>query len=88
MAEIDGINDRATGDGHRLGMAVGADVINMDVFRGAELRFVPSARGTFKDYFKTHLPALSVLSKITAKVLDTFPKGFVKRIATEVLVSW
>lgn len=88
MADIEGINPLSTGDGHQLGIEAGADVVNMDLFRGAELRFVQNKKNTLKDYFKDYFPASSILSKVTAKVLDTMPKAFIKRVATEILVSW
>ena len=44
FAGIDGINVTSTGDGHRLGMEAGAAVVNMDLFHGPELRFIPGER--------------------------------------------
>ena len=40
-AAIEGINDRATGDGQRLAESVGARLVNMDVTYGPEIRFPP-----------------------------------------------
>ncbi len=41
FASIEGINPHATGEGHRLLEEAGADLRNMDVTYGPEIRFVP-----------------------------------------------
>jgi hypothetical protein len=84
FAEIDGINVTSTGDGHRLGMAIGADVVNMDLFHGPELRFIPGERKTLKDRFQ----AFPRLSKAMAMALEILPTGFMTHVAKEMLVSW
>jgi fumarate reductase flavoprotein subunit len=41
LAAIEGINRTSTGDGHRLAVELGAEVVNGDVIWGPEIRFVP-----------------------------------------------
>ena len=45
FADIEGINPHATGAGHRLLEAAGAQLVNMEVTYGPELRFVAPPRG-------------------------------------------
>ena len=84
FAGIDGINVTSTGDGHRLGMEAGAAVVNMDLFHGPELRFIPGERKTLKDRFQ----AFPRLSKAMAMALEILPTGFMTHVAKEMLVSW
>jgi fumarate reductase flavoprotein subunit len=44
LAAIEGINQASTGDGHRLAVELGAEVVNGDVIWGPEIRFVPPPR--------------------------------------------
>lgn len=39
-ADIEGINETSTGDGHKLAIDIGADIVNGDVMTGPEIRFV------------------------------------------------
>src|SRR5690606_6917807 len=39
-ADIEGINEASTGDGHRMVLEIGADIVNGDVMTGPEIRFV------------------------------------------------
>jgi len=38
---LDSVNPKATGDGHRMADALGAEVVNGDIVRGPILRFIP-----------------------------------------------
>lgn len=40
VAQVDAINTTATGDGHRIGLALGATVVNGDIVRGPIMRFI------------------------------------------------
>jgi len=84
IAEIDGINENATGDGYRLGIRVGADALAMDQVYGPEFRFIPNLKGTFRDRFPSH----PFLGKMMAVALDILPRGILARFAKELLVSW
>lgn len=44
LADVEGINTTSTGDGQRLALAAGAEIINGDVMLGPEIRFVAPPR--------------------------------------------
>lgn len=44
VAEVEAVNAAATGDGHRMALALGATVVNGDIVRGPIMRFVPPMR--------------------------------------------
>ena len=41
------MNATATGDGHRMALALGATVMNGDIVRGPIMRFIPPTRANF-----------------------------------------
>ena len=45
-AQVGGVNATATGDGQKMGEALGARIVNGDLALGPELRFIPPARET------------------------------------------
>ena len=44
VAGVDPVNPAATGRGHKLALALGAEVVNGDIVRGPILRFIPPTR--------------------------------------------
>ena len=44
VADVEAVNSSATGDGHRMALALGASVANGDIVRGPIMRFVPPMR--------------------------------------------
>ena len=46
QAKVEGVNVNATGDGHKLALALGARIVNGDLALGPELRFIAPARVT------------------------------------------
>lgn len=44
VVPVEPVNPTATGDGHRMAMAIGARVINGDIVRGPIMRFIPPTR--------------------------------------------
>ena len=44
VVEVDAVNPTATGDGHRMALALGATVVNGDIVRGPIMRFIPPTR--------------------------------------------
>jgi len=44
VVPVEPVNPTATGDGHRMALAIGARVVNGDIVRGPIMRFVPPAR--------------------------------------------
>lgn len=62
--DIDGINPNANGDGHRLAEEAGAQLVNMDITYGPELRFVSSGHRTFQQLLPHSGPLASLVSKL------------------------
>ncbi len=44
VAHVDAVNPTATGDGHRMALAIGATVVNGDIVRGPIMRFIAPTR--------------------------------------------
>lgn len=44
VVPVDPVNPTATGDGHRMALAIGARVLNGDIVRGPIMRFIPPSR--------------------------------------------
>ena len=84
FAAIEGINPFATGDGHRLAEAAGAELVNMDVTYGPELRFVaPPGRS-----FQQLLPVRGPLVKAIGLLLPLVPNFVLNRMIRRLLVTW
>ena len=73
-AKVDGVNLTATGDGQKLGLALGARIINGDLALGPELRFVPPQRQSFL----LNLPPWPVLANLMAWSLDHMPSAVLR----------
>lgn len=69
LAAIAAINPTATGDGHKLGEALGARVVNGDVVYGPGLRFVEPARSSLV----RRLPPSWLLGKLMQWALNNLP---------------
>jgi succinate dehydrogenase/fumarate reductase flavoprotein subunit len=82
-AKVEGVNLNATGDGQRLGEALGARIVNGDLALGPEIRFIAPATETlmrrlppwrwlavFMEWALDHLPA-AVLRPFMMKFLTT-----------------
>jgi succinate dehydrogenase/fumarate reductase flavoprotein subunit len=81
LAQVDGINPSSTGDGHLMGMAINANVYNMDVSTGPNLRFVSPTQPLWIE----SLPTFPSLAKIMGTVAKHAPKGFFRFIAKRFL---
>ena len=82
--EIDGINPHATGEGHALAESAGAQLVNMDITYGPELRFIaPTAKPTHR-LLPTHGRSAHLLSAVAKRA----PKWVTRRMAKRVLVTW
>ena len=46
QAKVEGVNETATGDGQKLALALGAQIVNGDLALGPEIRFIAPARTT------------------------------------------
>ena len=84
VARIEGVNPTATGEGHLLGMAMGAAVRNMDVLYGPEIRFItPPGRP-----FAQLLPSNPRLARPIARMLPLVPKRLLAACVKRLLVTW
>ncbi len=81
---IEGINPHATGDGHLLAQSAGAQLLNMDIAYGPELRFVPPAGKTFHQL----LPASGPLAKLMGRCLPFTPRFIIHALIKRLLVTW
>jgi succinate dehydrogenase/fumarate reductase flavoprotein subunit len=68
-AKIDGVNVTATGDGQKLGVALGARIINGDLALGPELRFLPPPGRSIL----LSLPPWRLLANLMAWSLEYMP---------------
>jgi fumarate reductase flavoprotein subunit len=82
--EIEGINPFATGDGHKLAQGVGAQLANMDVTYGPELRFVPSSKRPFQQW----LPASGIAARAMGAVATRLPNWVMRSMIKRLLVTW
>ena len=81
---IEGINPFALGAGHRLAKSVGAELKNMDVTYGPELRFVPNSRRPFQQWLPTRGVSAGVVGAIARRLPGWAMRRFIKRL----LVTW
>ncbi len=84
VAQVEGINPNSTGDGHQLAQQAGAELVNMDVVYGPELRFVPPPHPPFSQL----LPTNPFLAKIYALGMKLLPHSFYIHIVKKLLVTW
>ena len=84
VASIEGINPLATGDGHRMAMAIGAGTSNMDVIYGPEIRFIPPPREPFTQL----LPPNPLLAKLMGFATNLMPQAVLRAIIKRLLVTW
>jgi fumarate reductase flavoprotein subunit len=84
FAGIEGVNPRATGDGHRLAEQAGAKLVNMDVTYGPELRFVPPASKTLQQL----LPASGPVAWLVGRLVPLLPCWLLDALVRRVLVTW
>ncbi|MBM4048932.1 MAG: FAD-dependent oxidoreductase, partial [Planctomycetes bacterium] len=84
IASIEGINPLCTGDGHRMGMEVGAALANMHLVFGPQIRFVQPPKPPFAQM----LPTSPVLAKIMARTYDLLPRAVTRHIMKSLLVTW
>lgn len=84
VATVEGINPNATGDGHVIAGQVGADLVNMDVVYGPEIRFVAPPRRPFAQL----LPANPMMAKLLGKAMDLLPKTMLQSMIKRLLVTW
>ncbi len=81
---IEGINPFAGGDGHLLAREVGAQLVNMDITYGPELRFVPSSKRPFQQV----LPASGLPARVIGLIARWLPAWLMRRLIKRLLVTW
>ncbi|MCA9177706.1 MAG: FAD-dependent oxidoreductase [Planctomycetales bacterium] len=81
---IEGINAHATGDGHKLAEQAGAQLVNMQITYGPELRFVPPPREPFTQL----LPASGSSMRVMGWLARRAPKWIIRRLIKRLLVTW
>jgi hypothetical protein len=83
-AAIEAINVNCHGDGHRLAKDAGAQLVNMDVTYGPELRFIPPE----KKGLIALLPTRGIFRRIMGKLLPLTPKPIMNAVIKRQLVTW
>jgi len=84
FAHIEGVNERASGDGHLLAEKAGAQLTNMDVTYGPELRFVPTKGKTFQQLLPTRGP----FAKLMGMLVPLMPQFLMSMMIKRLLVTW
>jgi succinate dehydrogenase/fumarate reductase flavoprotein subunit len=74
VADVEAVNAAATGDGHRMALALGATVVNGDIVRGPIMRFVPPARPTFVQ----QLPPSKTIAQMIAWSMNVLPQWILR----------
>ncbi len=82
--EIEGINPQSTGAGHLLAEAAGAQLVNMDITYGPEIRFIAPPGRTFQQL----LPASGPLARLMGLVAPRLPNGIFHALIRRLLVTW
>jgi succinate dehydrogenase/fumarate reductase flavoprotein subunit len=84
FAAVEGINPHAAGDGHRLAEQVGAEMVNMEITYGPELRFVAPKR----DAFQQLLPSHGLGMRVMGVALPWVPRRMINWMIKRLLVTW
>jgi succinate dehydrogenase/fumarate reductase flavoprotein subunit len=74
VADVEAVNASATGDGHRMALALGATVLNGDIVRGPIMRFVPPAEANFIQ----RLPPTRLVAQTIAWAMDAVPQWILR----------
>lgn len=85
FANVEGINPKATGEGHKLAHSISAQLLNMDVTYGPELRFVAPRANVQWTQLAARLPIPSPLSALIA---NHAPEWLIRIWAKRMLVTW
>jgi len=81
---VEGINPHSTGDGHLLAQQAGAELVNMDLAYGPEIRFVPPVRKPFSQL----LPASGPAARLMGRLLPLVPEALIRSMVKRLLVTW
>lgn len=83
VADVEGINPTATGDGHRMALEVGARVVNGDLALGPEIRFVAPPRKRLV----SALPPTKPLAKVMNVVATRLPARLLRPVFMSFLTT-
>ena len=73
-AKVEGVNATATGDGQKLALSLGAQIVNGDLALGPEIRFIPPVRTTFV----RRLPPWRALARAMEWAMDHVPQKLLR----------
>jgi succinate dehydrogenase/fumarate reductase flavoprotein subunit len=74
VVNVEAVNQSATGDGHKLALALGAKILNGDIVRGPIMRFVPPK----KDSILRRLPPSTTLARFMAWSYRFLPQSLLR----------
>lgn len=83
VVDLEPVNATATGDGFRLGLEHGAEMVNGDIVRGPIMRFVPPRRPTLIG----RLPPWRPLAQIMKWSFDRMPPQLLRHFAMSFLTT-
>ena len=81
---IEGINPNSTGDGHLLAEQAGAQLVNMKITYGPEIRFIAPPGKTFQQLLPVNAPFV----KLMGRVLPLVPQPIMTKMVQRLLVTW
>ncbi len=84
VARVEGINPASTGDGQRMGLEVGARLVNGDLCWGPEIRFVAPPRKRLI----SALPPVKPLARLMNVVASRVPARLMRRVLLSFLTSY
>ncbi len=84
FSKIEGISERAKGDGHLLAEKAGAKLTNMSVTYGPEFRFIPIKTKTFQQLLPTRGP----ISTLMGFIVPIMPQFLMSMMIKRLLVTW
>lgn len=74
VVPVDPVNPTATGDGHRMALALGARVVNGDIVRGPIMRFIPPTRRNLVQ----RLPPSRFIARMIAWSMGHLPQAVLR----------
>ena len=83
VARVPAYNPHSKGEGHVMGMEIGARVVNMGIMPRASVRFVPAPRKLWNELLPTH----PLLIKLYAAGSRLLPQKVFTRLANHILTT-
>jgi fumarate reductase flavoprotein subunit len=83
-AHVGAVNPLSTGDGIRLGEDAGADMVNMDITDGPQLRFPLPPKPSLFD----RLPTGRFLSRMYSWLGNSMPQSLIRKFSKQMLTAW